>query len=185
MITDEQLELLGMQFHLLHDCIRSIIYFRVLTSVKDKQSSWVYVADVLSDHLVQNWCKIFGSTGEKTHWKKLAKTKEIKNIIAPYSKDYILHATSLSVEEWQEYHSNMLTARNEFFAHFDMDSMQLNYPNLDTALNSAISYREWLSDLLNATAKLALRNGTVINNKALPTDDMLNKFSEEANTLCC
>ncbi len=185
MITDKQLELLGMQFHLLHDCIRSIIYFRVLTSTKDKQSSWVYVTDVLSDHLIQSWCKIFGSTGEATHWKKLAEKEEIKKIIIPYSKDNILHATSLSDEEWQEYHSSMLTARNEFFAHFDMDSMQLNYPNLDSALKTAISYREWLSDLLNAIAILAIKDGDVINNKALPTEDMLKKFNDEANTLCC
>lgn len=185
MITDKQLELLGMQLHLLHDCIRSIIYYRVLVSSKDKKVPWGYVTDVLSDHLTQNWCKIFGSTGQDTHWKKLAETEEVKNVFTPYSKENILLATSLSVNEWEEYHKNLVTVRNKHFAHFDMESMQLHFPNLDAALNAAISYREWLSDLLNVVAKLAIKNGTIINNKALSTEDMLSQFSDEANALCC
>lgn len=185
MITNDQLDLLGMQFHLLHDCIRSIIYYRVLVSSKDKKVPWGYITDVLSEHLTQNWCKIFGSTNEDTHWKQISEKNEIKNLIAPYSKDSILNATSLSNDEWEDYHSNMLTLRNKYFAHFDIKAMQLHYPNLDVALNAAISYREWLSDLLNVVVDLAIKNGTIIKNNALPTEAMLKQFSEEANALCC
>jgi len=184
MITDEQLELLGMQFKHLHDCIRSIIYFRTLLENNKKDTAWIYIKDVMSDHLVQSWCKVFGATGEDTHWKKLAESEEVKNIIDPYSKEKILHATTLSEEEWQNYHKEMLVARNEFFAHFDMDSMILNYPKLDPALNLAISYREWLSDLLDAVAELAIKDGNIIRNGALSTKDMLNKFTEEVNDIC-
>lgn len=185
MITKEQLELLDMQFHLLHDSIRSIIYYRVLVASKDKKVPWGYVTDVLSDHLTQSWCKIFGSTNDDTHWKKLAEKDEIKDLIIPYSKESILNATSLSNDEWEDYHRNMLTLRNKFFAHFDMKIMQLHFPNLDAALNASISYREWLSCLLSIVAEQSIKNGTIIRSKALSTEDMLKQFTDEANTLCC
>jgi hypothetical protein len=183
MITDNQLKLVGMQLNILHDCIRSTIYFRNIASHRNKETAWIYIKYVMSDHLIQSWCKIFGSTREDTHWKELAESKEVISIIELYSESHILHATSLTDTEWHEYHKNMLIARNQFFAHFDMESMILNYPNLEPALKSAISYCEWLSSLLDNVGKLAIKDGTVIVNKAPSTTDMLKTFNEEVSAI--
>ena len=185
MITSKQLDLLGVQFHLLHDTIRSIIYYRIIVESKDKKVPWGYITDVLSDHLTQSWCKIFGSTKQDTHWKKLAEKDEVKNLVTPYSMQSILKATSLSSDEWKDYHKNILILRDKFFAHYDMKIVPLHFPNLDAALRAAISYREWLSGLLNVVAERSITHGTIINKNALSTEDMLKQFSDEANTLCC
>ncbi len=169
-----------MQFNILHDCIRSIIYFRHLSSIEEKSTAQIFMKDILSDHVIQSWCKIFGNNGEDTHWKKIAEAEGVGDLSEPFSKESILRCTGMNDQEWSEYHSSMQTARNEFFSHFDMDSMILNYPNLDAALSSVVAYREWLSDLLDSVAKAKINDGTVIVNKAPLINDLLRSFNEEA-----
>jgi len=176
MIMDAKLQLIRMQFNLLHDCIRSIIYFRHIADQNPSETAWIYIKDVLSDHLVQSWCKVFGRYGENTHWKHITEAEEVKILIEPFSKEKILKAVRMSENEWHSYHQEMLVARDEFFAHFDISSMTLHYPNLEPALQSAIIYREWLIELLN----LAITKGLNIINKAIPTETMLQHFKEEA-----
>ncbi len=94
MLTQGQLQLIEIQLNLLHDCIRSIIYFHRSQEMTGVFSAWIYISDVLSEHLVQSWCKIFGTNSEPTHWEKISEEDEVKNIISPYNKNKILEVTS-------------------------------------------------------------------------------------------
>lgn len=165
MLTDNQLKLIRMQFNLLHDCIRSIVYFRYLKREAPKETAWIYITDVLSDHIVQSWCKVFGSYGENTHWKQIADAPEVAKLIKPFSRADLLTAVAKS-ESGADYHQQMLVARNEFFAHLDMGSMILEYPDLEPALQSALRFREWLSNLID----VAIRSGLQGVNKAVSSE---------------
>ena len=176
MIGNASRKLIMMQFNLIHDAVRSLSYFRYIASSKPTHVGWIYTKDVLAEHVVISWTKVFGTYGEETHWCKLSAIPEIAAITKPFETANILSAVGMTAAEWGSYHSRMLTARNEFFAHFDMKSMTLHFPSLEPALDAALAYRAWLSELLNS----AISRGYLAINKALPNDLLQQQFQEEA-----
>ena len=178
MISDSSRQLITMQFSLIHDSVRSLAYFRYITSKTPSDTGWIYTKGVFAEHVVVSWAKVFGTYGEQTHWSKLSAIPEIAAITKPFETKNILSAVEMTIDEWKIYHSKMLTARNEFFAHFDMKSMTLHFPNLDPALRAALAYRAWLSELLNT----AILKGYLAINKAVPNDLLQRQFQDEAES---
>ena len=175
MFSEQFQRLMRMQFFLVHDCMRSIIYFRYLGELGNKAEALTYTKDVLAEHAIINWTKLFGAYKEDTHWKKLAEHPEAK-IARPFGKDSILGAVNMSEDEWKAYHNKMLVARNEFFAHFDMKSMTLNFPAFSPALAVTLCYREWLSELVDT----AIARGLKVANKAVPNQLAVQQFENSA-----
>lgn len=178
MISDSSRNLIAMQFNLIHDSVRSLAYFRYIVTKKHDKTGWIYTKDVFAEHVIVSWAKVFGTYREQTHWSKLSAISEITTITKPFETENILSAVDMNIDEWNSYHSKMLTARNEFFAHFDMRSMTLRFPELEPALGAALAYRAWLSELLNA----AISKGYLAINKAVPNELLQRQFQDEAES---
>lgn len=178
MLDERSALLIHVQFNLLHDCLRSICYFRHLAGIQNKPDGLIYTKDVFSENIIVTWCKLFGSNGEDTHWRNLAQAAETLPGLGKFGRQEIMAATGLSPEEWENYHSEMTAVRNKYFAHLDLESAQLNYPNLDPALSAALAYRSWLSLFVNT----AIHQGFAALNVSRPNEAVMQQFESEAIT---
>src|SRR5262245_29093797 len=121
MLNRDQVVLLHIQFGILDSILRGIVYSRILRARYPESVAHRFIATALTQHVVIAWCTIFGTDSEATHWKKFG---GVGPAVAPFSRDDILKAASLSESQWSEYWTQMTGLRNEFFAHFDMKSME-------------------------------------------------------------
>lgn len=98
------------------------------------------------DLAVIDWCKIFGSREEDTHWTKL-----VPNTDHVVFREGLLRAIEMNEDQWSEYHGQVKGYRDEFAAHQDLAPSTKHFPKLDTALTAAYYYyedylyREWVA----------------------------------------
>jgi len=89
------------------------------------------------DLAVIDWCKIFGSREEDTHWTKL-----VPNTDHVVFREGLLRAIEMNEDQWSEYHGQVKGYRDEFAAHQDLAPSTKHFPKLDTALTAAYYYYE-------------------------------------------
>ncbi len=133
-------ELTAHLFRLVH-LARSTEMKRALTEVDPKPhlNFWRLIHGNQLDIAVLEWCKVFGSDGEATHWKK---------IVPPAShdqfRDSLFAAVGVTAEEWVAYWNEMKTYRDNQVAHHIELNTDSNYPVLDLALKSSFFYYSYL-----------------------------------------
>lgn len=89
------------------------------------------------DLAVIDWCKVFGSREEETHWTKL-----IPDADHAAFREGLHRAIGMTEQQWSKYHDQVKGYRDEFAAHQDIDPDTKNFPKLDTALEVAFYYYE-------------------------------------------
>ncbi len=133
-------ELTAHLFRLVH-LARSAEMKYVLAEVDPKPhlNFWRLIHGNQLDIAVLEWCKVFGSDGEATHWKK---------IVTPANHDQfrggLFEAVGVTADEWAAYWNEMKEYRDKLVAHHIGLNRDANYPVLDIALKSSCFYYSYL-----------------------------------------
>lgn len=133
-------------FRLVH-LARSVGMKRALTEAAPEPhlNFWRLILGNQLDIAVLEWCKVFGSDGEATHWKK---------IVPPANHDQfrnrLLVSISVTADEWLAYWNEMKAYRDNLLAHHIEMNKVANYPVLDLACESSFFYYSYLITRLRA-----------------------------------
>jgi len=100
---------------------------------------WRLILGNQLDVSVLEWCKIFGSNAEATHWKNIVPEAEHDNF-----RKELLGAIGLSDDEWVKYWESMKQYRDRQVAHYQELPPDAKYPILDHALASSYFYYRYL-----------------------------------------
>lgn len=108
-----------------------------------KQTFWIMTVNLLADAAAIEWCKVFGSWDEDTHWTKVVPGKQHDQVRAA-----LLRELGFSQSEWDAYHDGILRYRNELVAHHDLNATVAKYPHYDKAMVAA----NFMFDVLRSIA---------------------------------
>ncbi len=133
-------ELTAHLFRLVH-LARSTGMKRALTEVDPNPhlNFWCLIHGNQLDIAVLEWCKVFGSDGEATHWKKTVPPKNHDQF-----RDDLFGAVGVTAGEWGAYWNEMKAYRDNLVAHHIELNRVPNYPVLDLALKSSCFYYSYL-----------------------------------------
>jgi len=90
------------------------------------------LANPAADMAAIEWCKVFGSWDEDTHWTNVVPEDEHDRVRA----DLLAHLR-MAPEDWEEYWTSITDYRNKVVAHHDLAATVLKYPHYDVALQAA------------------------------------------------
>jgi hypothetical protein len=130
---DRLIEHLGRLVHL----TRSIMMKRALTAVDPNPhlNFWRLIYGNQLDIAVIEWCKVFGSDGEATHWKKVVPT-----IYHVRFRNDLLASAGIAGGAWTSYWKEMKTYRDNLAVHHNSAIRIPEFPKLDIALKSSYFY---------------------------------------------
>lgn len=133
-------ELTSHLFRLVH-LARSAEMKRVLTAVdpEPRLNFWRLILGNQLDIAVLEWCKVFGSDGEATHWKKVVPADNHDQF-----RTDLLGALGVTADAWTDYWNQMKGYRDNLVAHHIELNRVPNYPILDLALKSSFFYYKYL-----------------------------------------
>jgi hypothetical protein len=97
-----------------------------------KQTFWIMTVNLLADAAAIEWCKVFGSWDEDTHWTRVIPKERHHEVRAA-----LLGQLDFSQVEWERYHDGILQYRNELVAHHDLNASVAKYPHYDKAIVAA------------------------------------------------
>jgi hypothetical protein len=97
-----------------------------------KQTFWIMTVNLLADAAAIEWCKVFGSWDEGTHWTRVLPKEEHDQVRAA-----LLDELDMTQSEWETYHDGILRYRNELVAHHDLNASVAKYPHYDKAIVAA------------------------------------------------
>lgn len=101
-------------------------------ALEPKQTSWIMTINLLADTSAVEWCKVFGSWDEDTHWTRVVPKERHNNI-----RTDLLKAIGLSQAAWADYRNSIVNYRNQMVAHHDLDTTVANYPHYDVVIVAA------------------------------------------------
>jgi len=96
------------------------------------QTFWIMTINILADTSAVEWCKVFGSFGQKTHWTRVIPTEHHEDIQAK-----LLQAIDLTQAEWSEYQQSIVTYRDKMVSHHDLNAAISHFPHYDVAILAA------------------------------------------------
>lgn len=120
---------------------RSIAIKRALTATDPdpKLNFWRLIMGNQLDAAVLEWCKVFGSHGEATHWK---------NVVPPAEHDKyradLWAELGVSADQWEAYWEEMKVYRDNLVAHHIEANKVPKYPQLDLALKSSVFHYKYV-----------------------------------------
>jgi len=122
--------------------IRNIAKYRSLAKFKDNfnQNYWILIYNNFFDVAVLEWCKVFGTDSEPTHWKTIVQDHET-------FRNGLLNSIGLNEQGWNTFWQSVNSYRNNIIAHFRRIP-GLSYPSLDVIMKSTFYYYEWLQQEL-------------------------------------
>ena len=117
--------------------VRLVTLKRVLHEVvpDTKLDLWRIMMGASLDYGLIEWCKIFGSRADDTHWTNLV-PKDRHDAF----RDGLHKAVGKTAAEWDAYHTEMKEYRDKLAAHIDLGGNVANYPSFDAALAAAFYY---------------------------------------------
>lgn len=141
------------------DGIQNYHYKQLFDSFEKKISranrTWyIYTINSYYDAAVRDWCMVFGSYSEPTHYIRLLKHRPILNIInniidkEKTSKEdilaYLLRDISITQAVYEKYHQNITDYRNRYLVHREhrpekINDNDLSYPELEILFRSLSS----------------------------------------------
>ena len=124
--------------------IRNAANYRSLVKYKDDfdQIYWILTFNNFFDLAILEWCKVFGTDSEPTHWKTIVDDHEA-------FRTGLLSCIGLNESEWNRYWVEVKDYRNNIIAHFKKNPRVQQYPSLDIIINSTFYYYEWLVKALD------------------------------------
>lgn len=142
-------------------------------AVEPKQTFWILVVNTLLHSAAVDWCKVFGSWSEQTHWTNAIPKDGHKAV-----REQLLAKLAMTSEEWELYQSSVVNFRDQLVAHHDLNATAVAYPHYDPALAAAFfmygelrarADQEWLGGVppdLQRWARTVAGNMSVIVKKA-------------------
>jgi hypothetical protein len=106
---------------------------------------WRVIYGNLFDMAVIEWCKLFGSHAETTHWKQVVPQADHDRF-----RRGLLEAVGLPHDEWTKYRDEVKDYRDTHAAHYTIPSLDPeaevggHYPDLGVALRAVLFYYAWL-----------------------------------------
>jgi len=97
------------------------------------------------DIAVLEWCKVFGTNTEPTHWKSIVPDDDQARFRAD-----LLAALGINDATWADYWGQMKAYRDNLVAHHIEAESVFHYPVLDLALRSSYFYYEYVITQLRA-----------------------------------
>jgi hypothetical protein len=127
--------------------VRSVLMKRAITAINPDPNLnfWRLILGNQMDIAVLEWCKLFGSNSEPTHWKQVVPADKHEN----FRKDLIAHAGTTR-EGWSSYWEELKNYRDNVAAHFNRDSAGPSYPELEIAIKSGCFYYKYIIHELKA-----------------------------------
>lgn len=113
-----------------------------------KQTFWIMTANLLVDTAAIEWCKVFGSRDDDTHWTRVLPHERHQEV-----REGLLKQLGLTMEQWKEYRGTIVSYRDQMVAHHDLNAVVAKYPQYDMALVAAnfmfdqirgLADQEWL-----------------------------------------
>jgi len=98
-------------------------------AIEPKQTFWIMNSNILGDMAAIEWCKVFGSWDEDTHWTNVLPKEEHET-----TRKELLDAIKLSKKDWEEYRDSIVDYRNQMVAHHDLTASVKKYPHYDVAI---------------------------------------------------
>jgi hypothetical protein len=93
-----------------------------------------------------NWCMVFGSNTEPTHWKRLS-IADSKALHKSF-REGLFEATNLKQDTWRQYWKSVVDFRNKFAVHRE-PGFSGRVPNFDMALTVAYYYDAWVREIIS------------------------------------
>jgi len=133
-------ELSAQLFRLVH-LARSIAMKRALAAVEPepKLNFWRLVLGNQLDVAVLEWCKVFGSHAEATHWKNVVPAAKHDQ----YRTD-LFASLGVNAVDWSRYWEEMKGYRDNLVAHHIEAAKVPNYPHLEFALKSSFFHYKYV-----------------------------------------
>jgi len=129
---------------------RSIGIKRALadTNANPHLSFWRFIYGGMLDIAVIEWCKVFGTDDQPTHWKNYVTDQNA------FRKE-LLSFLAITQDQWSQYWQHMIDYRNSHAAHHLGLKEGDTYPALDLALKSCFYY---YSKLIEEVKALGINN---------------------------
>jgi hypothetical protein len=114
---------------------------RALTECQDNPglNFWRVIMGRMLDLAVLDWCQIFGTDGEPTHWKKVVPQGQYNEFRAG-----LLSKLGINEEEWTKYRQHLKDYRDQHVSHVVRPSKVPTYPSMDLALKACSYYYGYL-----------------------------------------
>lgn len=127
--------------HRLVHLVRSGMMKRALTDVDADPhlNFWRLIHGNQLDIAVLEWCKVFGTDGEATHWKKLVPIADHDQF-----RNDLLASAGVTKIAWAAYWNEMKLYRDNLAAHHNRENKVPDYPHLKIALQSSYFYYRYL-----------------------------------------
>jgi hypothetical protein len=134
------------QLEIVKRFINHLVYHRVIRTLyierQMQNEFWTLTSDA---HLIRatiNWCMVFGTDSNPTHWKRLSSNKYEQ------FRDGFLVNLGISSDQWLQDWTSMRDFRDKYAAHRELD-FDSPVPNFDTALKVAFYYDDWVRKLIS------------------------------------
>lgn len=119
------------------------LIYRNQDNIKSNNLFWSTFSNTSIKSIFIYWCRIFGNKSvNKTHWQQHLSKSEIDEF-----RSELFGKLEMTMDEWKNYHSEMLSFRNSYVAHHDKDYNQ-PVPILDKALLAMQTYENWVKEKL-------------------------------------
>jgi len=117
--------------------VRLVLLQRVICEVlpDTRVDFWRVTQGASVDYGLIEWCKIFGSRADDTHWTNLV-PKDRHDAF----RDGLHKAVGMTADEWDAYHTKMKEYRDTLAAHIDFNGKSTHYPDFGPALAAAFYY---------------------------------------------
>ena len=112
-------------------------------ALEPKQTFWIMTMNLLIESAAIEWCKVFGSWDEQTHWRQAFATQDHDTL-----RSELLTKLGLKASEWETYRDTIVDYRNQLIAHHDLNASVAAYPQFDPGLIAA----DFMFDQLRAKA---------------------------------
>ena len=139
-MTDNILNIANQIFRLVF-VVRNVAYHRSLLKQKDnfEQNYWILIFNNFLEIAVLEWCKVFGSNTDTTHWTKYIDVDDQAGF-----RSNLWKRLNLTEQEWKDYRQKMKDYRDKVVAHDEYNPKITNYPDFSHALESCYFYYEIL-----------------------------------------
>lgn len=137
------------QYGVLVGFVHHLAYFRSLSNAYaqwgQKSEFWKWTIDAHILRAIIDWCMIFGVDSSDLSWKKVLTDARAQSDF----RDHLLNVLGFTNDQWGAFWCDMTDFRNQYAAH--RNTTYPPVPMMDTALQVATSYDEWLRDQLDAS----------------------------------
>jgi hypothetical protein len=138
------------QYQVLAGFVHHLAYYRILsdayTDISRKSEFWTRTIDAHLLRAVTDWCMIFGADSNEIHWKKVVSDESTKASF----RQHLMTVTGMSSAQWDSYWLSVTSFRNEYAVHRNNQDKHHAVPMMDMALKIAVSYDDWLRDVMQA-----------------------------------